>query len=272
MTLIALACIALYLAAAWQLGLRLVGATQHSDAASPVALFALGLVALGLHALMLYHTTLDPAGLRLGFFNTLSLVGWVVAALLLFALRGRPLDNLGLFVLPLTATTVLLAWAFPAPPAVQASVGIGLQVHIAVSVLGYGLLALAALQATLVELQDRLLREKRWIGALYALPPLTRQESLLFQLIAAGFFFLSLSLASGAMYVQNLFDQHLVHKTVLTVLAWCVFAGLLYGRWRHGWRGSPVVRWCLIAFVMLALGYFGAKLVLEEILGRSWSG
>jgi ABC-type uncharacterized transport system permease subunit len=271
MTFIALACIALYVAAAWQLGVRLLGATQHQQQLPSVAMMGLGLVALCLHGATLYETTLGPDGLRLGVFNVLSMVGWVVTALVLFALRGRPLDNLGLFVLPLTALSVLLAWLLPSPASMSPSLGIGLQVHIGVSVLGYGLLALAALQAALVALQDHFLREKRWMGALRALPPLTRQEELLFQLIGAGFFFLSLSLASGAMYVTDLFGQHLVHKTVLSGLAWCVFGVVLFGRWRFGWRGRTVIRWCLAAFVLLMLGYFGAKLVLEEILGRSWS-
>ncbi|MEM7405940.1 MAG: cytochrome c biogenesis protein CcsA [Pseudomonadota bacterium] len=272
MTFVAVASIVLYLAATWQLGNRLLTSGGTSSGPHPVILLAPALLGLGLHGVTLYDTALVGTGLRLSFFNALSLIGWVVAALVLVTLRGRTLDNLALFVLPLTAICVALAALFPAPDTTAVSQSIGLQVHITVSVLGYGLLALAALQAALVALQDRLLRRKQVSALLRALPPLTRQESLLFQLIGAGFFFLSLSLASGAMYVQDLMGQHLLHKTVLSALAWCIFGALLYGRWRHGWRGRPVVRWCLGAFISLMLAYFGAKLVLEVILGRTWSG
>jgi len=60
----------------------------------------------------------------------------------------------------------------------------------------------------------------------------------------------------------------LVHKTVLACVAWVIFAVLLFGRWRFGWRGQRVVRWTLAGFATLLVGYFGSKLVLELILQR----
>jgi len=95
-------------------------------------------------------------------------------------------------------------------------------------------------------------------------------EHFLFQLIAAGFALLTLALFTGLIFVQNLFAQHLVHKTVLSLLAWLVFAVLLWGRWRFGWRGRTAIRWTLGGFASLMLAYFGSKLVLELILGRHW--
>ena len=102
------------------------------------------------------------------------------------------------------------------------------------------------------------------------LPPLQVQESLLFQLIGIGFFMLSLSLVSGVIFIDDIFAQHLVHKTALSLVAWVVFGVLLWGRWRHGWRGRTAIRWSLAGAVVLALAYFGSKLVLELVLGRSW--
>jgi ABC-type uncharacterized transport system permease subunit len=275
MTAFTFSCATLYLLTAWRLGTRVIvrrDDQQMDRPASTGVLLALGLLALGLHAAALYDGTVAADGLRLGIFNAISLIGWTIAALVLFAVHGKPLDNLGVFVLPLSAISVLLAWLFPSNHETGASFGVGLQVHVLVSIVAYGLLALAALQALLVAVQDRWLRDKRSMARLRALPPLARQENLLFQLIGTGFFFLSLALVSGAMFVQDLVAQHLVHKTVLSGIAWLVFGTILCGRWRYGWRGQPVIRWCLVAFVLLALAYFGAKLVLEEILGRSWSG
>ena len=74
------------------------------------------------------------------------------------------------------------------------------------------------------------------------------------------------------MFVQHMFAQHLAHKTVLSITAWAVFAVLLWGRWRFGWRGRTAIRWSLGGFVILALAYFGSKLVLEVLLGRHWAG
>ena len=93
-------------------------------------------------------------------------------------------------------------------------------------------------------------------------------ESLLFQMLATGIVFLTVSLTSGFIFIENLFAQHLVHKTVLSILAWIIFTGLLIGRSRYGWRGQTAIQWTLIGFILLLLAYFGSKLVLELILHR----
>ena len=71
------------------------------------------------------------------------------------------------------------------------------------------------------------------------------------------------------LFVENLFAQHLVHKTVLSLLSWLVFGGLLLGRWLRGWRGSIAVRWTLVAMGLLLLAFFGSQFVLEMLLHRT---
>ena len=93
-------------------------------------------------------------------------------------------------------------------------------------------------------------------------------ESLLFEIIGLGYILLSVALITGATYIENIFEQHLIHKTFLSVSAWVVFAILIWGRWRFGWRGKTAVRWTISGFVVLMLAYFGSKLVQELILGR----
>jgi ABC-type uncharacterized transport system permease subunit len=55
---------------------------------------------------------------------------------------------------------------------------------------------------------------------------------------------------------------------VLSLIAWAVFATLLWGHWKFGWRGRTAIRWTLGGFVFLMLAYFGSKMVLELMLGR----
>jgi ABC-type uncharacterized transport system permease subunit len=92
----------------------------------------------------------------------------------------------------------------------------------------------------------------------------------MFQAIGVGFALLSLTLFSGFVFVDNLFAQHLVHKTVLALSAWVVFGILLTGRVRFGWRGRVAIRWTIGGFALLGLAYFGSKLILENVLGRHW--
>ena len=102
-----------------------------------------------------------------------------------------------------------------------------------------------------------------------ALPPLTELEDLLFRTIAVGFALLTATLLTGVLFVENLLAQHLVHKTVLSVLSWLAFGALLIGRWRYGWRGSKAAGWTLFAMALLLLAFFGSKFVLELVLRRA---
>ena len=78
------------------------------------------------------------------------------------------------------------------------------------------------------------------------------------------------AVSSGFAFVENLFAQHLVHKTALSLLALVLFGLLLAGRRFAGWRGRRAVYLYLWGFLILCLAYFGSRYILEEILGRSW--
>ena len=114
------------------------------------------------------------------------------------------------------------------------------------------------------------MRTRRIADLPSVLPPLDALEKLMFRLIGAGFVMLTLSLFTGFVFVTNLFTQHLIHKTVLSLIAWTIFGVLLIGRIRIGWRGRSALGWTLSGFGVLALAYFGAKFVLEDVLGRHW--
>ena len=135
-----------------------------------------------------------------------------------------------------------------------------------IMVLIYSLLALAAGLSMVLSLQNRMLHNHHPGGWLKRLPPLQVMEKLLFDAILAGFIGLTLALLSGFVFLENLFDQHLAHKTILSIIAWLVFAILLVGRFTLGWRGRIAIRWTLGGFISLMLAYFGSKFVLEFIL------
>ena len=100
------------------------------------------------------------------------------------------------------------------------------------------------------------------------LPPLPTMEAVMFQLTLIAFVLLTLSLVLGALSIENIRAQHLAHKIVFSVLAWAVFATLVVGRWRYGWRGRHGVKYVCAGLVLLALAYFGTKIVLELVLHR----
>lgn len=223
-----------------------------------------------LHAIALYGAIHQPGGLNLGVVNMFSVMAWQIG-LLTFASALRPgTANLGIALYPAVGLAVLLLPLGASTRIVLQQFSWQLEAHILLSVLAYGLLALAAFQAILLAIQDYRLRQRQPGGLLRAMPPLAVMENLLFQTLGLGFALLSLALFSGLIFIEDLFAQHLAHKTVLSIFAWLVFALLLWGRWRHGWRGRTAMRWTLGGFTLLVLAYFGSKFVLELVKGVHW--
>lgn len=258
-----------YLTAAGYLFWRARKGAGGLDAVRWPALLAAGF-GLVLHAAALHRSIHLPTGLNLGLVNMFSVMAWQIG-LLTFATSFRPgTANLGIGIYPLMAASVAILPLGDTTATVLQRLSWQLEAHILLSVLAYGLLALAAFQAILLAIQDRRLRTHRPGGLLRALPPLAVMESLLFQTLGFGFALLSLALFSGLIFVEDLFAQHLAHKTVLSIFAWLVFAVLLWGRWRFGWRGRVAIRWTLGGFALLVLAYFGSKFVLELVKGVHW--
>jgi ABC-type uncharacterized transport system permease subunit len=266
-TLLALPAALLYFGGGLSTGLRLFGGSEHRRPPRSLGL-ALGYGGLLLHGIVLYTELFTPGGLNLGFFNAVSLAAWTVAGLLLVSALTKPVENLAILALPVAAITVLLDVRFPGNHLLGDDAGWALRVHVLTSMLAYSLLTLASAQAILTAIQDAQLRGHRPRGFVRTLPPLQTMEALLFEMISLGFVLLSISLVTGFIYLEDMFAQHLVHKTVLSIVAWIAFATLLWGRYRFGWRGRTALRWTLIGFAVLMLAYFGSKAVIELILKR----
>jgi ABC-type uncharacterized transport system permease subunit len=107
-------------------------------------------------------------------------------------------------------------------------------------------------------------------AAASAAPPLLTLERYMFRLLGVGFVLLTLTLASGMLFSEELFGKALTvtHKNVFSVAGWLAFGVLLFGRWRYGWRGRTALNWILAGTLLLVLGYLGSKFVREVVLGR----
>ncbi|MEJ2343829.1 MAG: cytochrome c biogenesis protein CcsA [Gammaproteobacteria bacterium] len=232
------------------------------------ATLTLGAGAVVLHGGLLYQTLVSAHGINLGFFNAGSLVSWLIALILLLTAIRKPVENLGIVLFPVAAIAIVVDGSFTSRHIIHATGHWQLDAHILISFIAYSLLTIAMVQAVLLAIQEHHLRNRQPGGFIRALPPLQTMESLLFQMIAIGFSLLTVGLLIGLLFLHNIFAQHLVHKTVLSLIGWFVFAILLWGRWRYGWRGRIAIRWTLGGFITLMLAYFGSKMVLELILHR----
>lgn len=228
------------------------------------------LVGVIAHVIALYIDVFSSGELRLGLTAAGSLVAATIIILFLIAYIRKPIENLGLILLPLAALAILLHWFWPGARTSVNATPLA-TMHIAISLLAYGLLAIAATQSILLLIQEHLLRQHQPGGILRALPSLQSVESLMFQLIGIGFVLLSLTLVSGIFFSEEVFGQRFRfnHHIVLSISGWAVFGTLLVGRWRSGWRGTIAASWTLTGFGLILLAYFGTKLVAEVILQKT---
>lgn len=250
-------------------GASLMGKQLFSRCAQHHCPLRLGWLGLFLHGAYLSLNTFLHQDFSFSFFNAGALVGFCIAALILIAALDKPVEKLGIGVFPLSALLLGLDMLIPENNHQLSTHHWQMSLHVLSSILAFSLLNIAALQAILLAIQDQQLRSHHPKRIILALPPLQAMETLLFQMLATGLTFLTIALISGFIFLDDLFAQHLAHKTVLSIIAWLIFSALLTGRLRYGWRGSIAIRWTLIGFVLLLMAYFGSKLVLELILKRT---
>jgi ABC-type uncharacterized transport system permease subunit len=261
--ILAITLFALYAASSWMM-LR----SLNKPLLEPIA-WALSLAALLAHSDAIVHMMRLNGPFAIGVLEALSLLAWTLAVLAcLIAIEKQ---NRALAAILFASAACGAAATDAGHGYVEASVPTWeLTAHILLSLAASALLFAAAVTAVLLVILDRRLRTRRLADLPRFLPPLDVLEKVLFRLIGAGFALLTLSLLTGFIFVTNLFTQHLIHKTVLSLFAWSIFGVLLIGRMRFGWRGRAAVGWTLVGFGALALAYFGAKFVLEDVLGRHW--
>ncbi len=225
--------------------------------------------ALAAHATWLAEAMQPFGEFTLGLADSASLMGLAIGAGGLLALLAPRFRGIAAVVLGLAALLAAGTGSLP-PPHEIAVPGWPFAVHVVLAMGSAGMFAIAAVFVVMLALQDSALRSPRPAGWLATLPPVESLERALFSVISIGMAALSVAILAGLLFVTDLFEQHLVHKTVLALAAWAIFACLLIGRWRFGWRGRKAARYTIAGFVVLAIAYFGSKFVLEVLLGRHW--
>ena len=111
-TLISYIAILLYLTGGFIISLRLFRRDKFFVPGRTPAL-AIGFAGLLLHTWLIYDAVFGEPGLNLAFFNALALTSWTVVALFLVSSLTKPVENLGIVILPLAALTLFLEARYP---------------------------------------------------------------------------------------------------------------------------------------------------------------
>jgi ABC-type uncharacterized transport system permease subunit len=231
-----------------------------------------------MHGAALWPDVLANGTLRVGFAFMLSAALWISVVAWWIENRNIALDGMRRMMMPCAAVSALLPPLFPGSlmPVGEQTPAFGW--HVAVAVMAYSTLTIAAFHAVLMALQETRLHarnaKKGWLGAaIDQLPALLTMEKLLFRMIGIGFVLLSLTVLSGIVFSEQLFGRALRwdHKNVFALLSWLLFAALLAGRRWRGWRGKTALRFTLAGFATLALAYVGSRFVFEVVLHRGFT-
>jgi ABC-type uncharacterized transport system permease subunit len=227
-------------------------------------------VAVGLHAAGLVPAIATPDGLDLSLPNAVSLVAGLCVLVTLAGGFLRTLPGSAAVVLPVAAAAALASALFASPHRFAYASEPWAAVHIAIALLAYALLLVAAVTALLMTGLEKRLHRGLPADDGDDTPPLLTLERYLFRLIGAGFLLLTATLATGILFSEEVFGQpfKLTHKSVLSFIAWLTFGALLVGRWRFGWRGRKARNLIVAGSAFLVLAYLGSKFVLEVLLGR----
>ncbi len=234
------------------------------------------LVAWVLHALA---TVVDISGVgsqvaaaRFGFAPALSVTLWFVITVYLAEIRFLPISGLRRTLAILGAEAVLLALLFPGEFRPHTG-SPWAPIHWVLGIASYGLFGAAVLHAALLNRADRQMRQTLSEGkaprvVLSSAPtglPLMRLERLTFRFVSAGFVVLSVAIFLGWLFSD---PWRWDHKAVFSILGWLVYAGLLTGRRRFGWRGRQATRWVYTGAILLLLAYVGSRFVHDVLLNR----
>lgn len=264
-TLLIVVSLICYLSGACLQALRL--SNRLSKGYSYQALCILAILAFSVHGFLLYRWIDLATGQNLSLFNLSSFAIWLLVLFAGLMSIRRPVENLFILIFPLAALSIVLIWLFPEYHVLNMEGETRQLIHILSAISAFAVVCAAALQATLLAVQNYLLRHQHIGSLMSGLPPLETMERLLFQMIWVGFFLLTWVLASSFYSFDHLLLPPLWQKMLLTFASWSVFAVLLCGKYFLGWRGKKIVYGTLIGFFLLIVIYLGHQFVSLSSIG-----
>lgn len=147
-----------------------------------------------------------------------------------------------------------------------------LLLHIALAVIAYGLMTLAAVAGVAVLLRAQALRSKQVVsrhsGLVRALPSVADSEALQGRLLRASFALLAAALVSGMATEWYARGVLLVadHKTILTLATLAAIALALILQRSGNVSGRRAASYVLSAYLLITLAYPGVKFVTDIVL------
>lgn len=163
--------------------------------------------------------------------------------------------------------SAIAVWLPTLFPGVQPEkIGWEIKLHASLSIAAYIAISFSALYAIILLVQDYKLRHRGKLESIHL--SLDYVERIMFTSAVIGEIVLSLSLLSGLLFIDDVFKQHIAHKTFFSIGAWLIIGSLLLRQHYVGLRDKVAAIWLLSGFVFIALAYLGSNIVLQLILAK----
>jgi len=226
-----------------------VGAHRYHRSAANLLLNAGGFIFLTLF-LHLRGQALGKCPLtNLG--EVLIFLSWATVLTYLVVGSTYRLSLIGAFTAPLVATLLGLALVFDSgpptgPPAPRGTLNPWLETHAAVSLIAYGVFALACIAGAMYLFQDRLLKRREFNEWFHNLPPIHTLAQANGRLLIFGFILLSIGLSAG--FFVNRETPTL--KLMLSIGVWVIYAVIILLRSLHALPERRVALYSVSAFLL----------------------
>jgi len=237
----------------------------HPDGPNRKAVAGIAAIAVILHAAALSQAIFTTDGQNFSLTNVISLVNWIIAftfTVMMFRLKV-------IVVVPVvyacSVLSVALLWLLPPKFIIHFELYPEVLAHVVLSLMAYSALMIAALYAIqLAMIQNKLKKKQLMLSP--SIPPLMTVEKQLYHLVIIGVILLSLSLATGFIFLDDMFADGKGHKAILSIMAWFVYIAMLWQQYWVGCKIRTAVIYTLTGATLLSLAYFGARIVKELIL------
>ena len=218
------------------------------------------------HLGLIVNATVNNHSEQLSITQVAVLLAWLVTVTMLVA--NTYIKNL--VFLPVvsffSALFISLQVFAPQTSSIHVNMSFGLISHIILSLFAFGVLSISFLYALQLAYINYALKHKQISLANNQLPPLLSVEHILTKLMIMGTVLLSIALASGFIFVPNMFAEGYAHKTILSSSAFIVYLVALLLHHFSGLKARVLVTLNLVGVSLLTLAYFGSRFVREIIL------
>ncbi|HBY60967.1 MAG TPA: hypothetical protein DEH78_14185 [Solibacterales bacterium] len=230
-------------------------------------------VAFVLHAVSLVEMTWALGHLPVNnFYESVSLCGFLIAALFLTVHWRYQFASLGVFLFPLVFLMTLVGgMEIPVSTWSDARVrDAWLLLHVLLVLSGYAALALTAVASVFYLIQERHLKsKKRRTGFLERLPPLGALDELITTSMGFGFVFITLAVIAGSTwaFIESGTKWIGEAKIAISLLTWGFYLLMVFLRMTAGWRGRKAAIMAITVLGCSALTW-AAHVGLRPILSK----